>query len=65
MGGRTCLGNAEVGEDKAASAGRAPDEKHLDFKASRACLLVDKVWGWKSGVRSRYVRTMSISNLLA
>ena len=45
MGGRTYLGNAEVGEDKAASTGGAPDEEHLDFKTSGACLLVDEVWG--------------------
>ena len=39
------LGNAEVGEDKAAETCATPDEEHLRLEASRSGLLVDKVGG--------------------
>ena len=39
----TNLGDTEVGEDNAAEASCSPDEEHLDLKASRPGLFVDKV----------------------
>jgi hypothetical protein len=41
--GETYLGHAEVGEDEAACTSGSPDEKHLDFQAGGARLVVDEV----------------------